>query len=315
MNLAERLRADILTLNEYIWEQRAPGGAIDAWLANFTGTTGTLAEEQLQALYLLSRFLYLGDREIRELLRVTYRDLYQYPIIKTIRQTNNDSLDELLIKEKLRIARKATRFLGVGNPSESGSHLLYYFRQENRLSKEMFLSPHAIFEPGRSHGPRLKDPNINHYVFLDDFAGSGTQAKEYSDEILNDLFAAAKVTGVAVSCSYLPLVARTSALEYIRDNTAFNRVESAVQLDDTYLAFGTTSRYFRSPPSGIDRVLAQQIFRHYGGVLWPDWPVGYRDGQLLLGFHHNTPDNTLTAVWYQHEGSAWQPIFARYPKR
>jgi len=43
--------------------------------------------------------------------------------------------------------------------------------------------------------------------------------------------------------------------------------------------------------------------------------LGFDDSQLLIGFHHNTPDNTLPIIWFDEPGQAsWKPIFRRYPK-
>jgi len=309
--LHDRLLADILTLNEMIWERRLDGQGVDGWLANFTGAHVPQQVEQIHALYLLSRFVYLGDREIRSLLRAAFRDLYRYPVIKQIRQANGNTVDPDFIKTSFTTELSRTRFIGVGNPSESGSHLLYYFRQENRLSKRLFLSPHQLFMRGRATAPQLRYPDVRHYVFIDDFAGSGSQAEEYSQDVLDDLFSAA--SSMRIECSYFPLVACTNALQSIRANTRFTRVESVLELDNTYAAFEPQSRYFRAAPDGLSRETARAVFEHYGNLLWSDHPLGWRNGQLLLGFHHNTPDNTVTAFW--HDESQWQPAFRRYPKR
>jgi hypothetical protein len=57
----------------------------------------------------------------KEMLISLYRDFIEYPI----RQKFLNEVDvEKLFKEEL----NQTRFLGMGNPAESGAHLLYYFR-------------------------------------------------------------------------------------------------------------------------------------------------------------------------------------------
>ena len=43
--------------------------------------------------------------------------------------------------------------------------------------------------------------------------------------------------------------------------------------------------------------------------------LGFEDSQLLLGFHHNIPDNTLPIMWFDGPDRVpWKPIFRRYPK-
>jgi hypothetical protein len=115
-------------------------------IENFDGQTTSAQIEREHALFLLSQFMYFGSRELRELLRALYRDLFRYPIIEKIRRNNNDSSDLELIREKFRDELRHTRFLGVGNPAESGVHLLYYFRQENGLPTELFLDSQRLFK-------------------------------------------------------------------------------------------------------------------------------------------------------------------------
>jgi hypothetical protein len=126
-SLAQSLFAKIKTLNETVWERRATEPLIADWLDNFAPSVSPANNERTHALYLLSNFMYFGSRQIRELLKALYRDLYRYPIVESIRRANSDSLDSGIIDPLFRNELENTRFLGVGNPSESGCHLLYSF--------------------------------------------------------------------------------------------------------------------------------------------------------------------------------------------
>src|SRR6266542_267271 len=168
--LKQDLFDKIIVLNETAWENNVERPKIDSWLKNFKN-----AKERIHALYLLSQFMYFGSRPVRNLLVSLYRDLYKYRKIQRIRKNNADSIDTVLINSIFEKQLKRTRFLGIGNPSESGPHLLYYFRQENRLPKNLFINTHEIFRRNRKgQTVRLKSPNVYHYVFLDDFCGSGS---------------------------------------------------------------------------------------------------------------------------------------------
>ena len=83
------------------------------------------------------------------------------------------------------LALAETRFLGIGNPSESGTHLLYYFRQENQLAPSLFVHPHELFDKLREN--RATTFRLKRLIFLDDFCGSGTQACRYSRRLLPKL--------------------------------------------------------------------------------------------------------------------------------
>lgn len=159
--LKDELIAKIKILRDTVWDRKPSRTDIDNWLDNFSYNTVDIKNEQLHALYLLSQFMYFSNREMRELLKSLYRDLFRYPIIQEIRKSNSDTNDFAFIDEKYQEELKRTRFLGVGNPSESGSHLLYYFRQENSLPKDLFVNSHEIFTAiGTGTELKLSDPKI-----------------------------------------------------------------------------------------------------------------------------------------------------------
>src|SRR5437899_8967631 len=111
--LMQSLMAKIKTLNETVWERRATEPAIAEWLDNFTVSDPLVADERAHALFLLSNFMYFGSRQIRELLKALYRDLYRYPIIEAIRRANHDTLESSVIDPLYKAEREVTRFLGV----------------------------------------------------------------------------------------------------------------------------------------------------------------------------------------------------------
>src|SRR4051812_38892311 len=93
MDEFERLFEKIKTLNERLWDNRAPRPLIEAWLENFLMDHARDPSEQLHALFLLSQFIYFADREVRELLRALYRDHYRYPIVEEARRAANETKD------------------------------------------------------------------------------------------------------------------------------------------------------------------------------------------------------------------------------
>jgi hypothetical protein len=314
---AEDIKSSLMdklkVLSQNAWEGRIDGRDIERWLSQFNSASDVDADEQLQMLFLLSNFIYFGAREIRALLRSLYRDLYKYKIVRSIRDGNAHTTDRGFIKQKFDEELLATRFFGIGNPSESGTHLLYYFRQENSLGKMFFANTHEIFSRDQQDPTRqvIRDHNIKNYVFIDDVCGSGTQAEQYSRDILEPL----KALNPDARVCYYVLFATAFGLEQIRNNTRFDDVAAVYELDETFRCFGPQSRVFAKAKPPIDRAKAQDIATKYGAVLWPPYPLGYKDGQLLLGLNHNTPDNTLPIFWFDEpQGPPWTPIFRRYPK-
>ena len=322
MSYRERLLSKLKILSETVWERKAREPQIQAWLDNFVGDVTSTEKEQLHALYLLSRFMYFGSRQIRELMKVLFRDLYRYPIVEEIRRTHNDTMDSVLINSEFESALEQTLFLGVGNPSESGNHLLYLFRQENGLPTTRFVHSHEVFQRGPisfsdqtdnyTETVTLRHPQVNRYVFIDDFCGSGQQGAEYSQSVVEDI----KILNSEAKVFYFILFATTRGMESLRENTKFDEVHCIFELDESFRCFSPSSRIFSPPLSdGISSDCAERISRFYGEKLEPDHPLGYGNCQLLIGFHHNTPDNTLPVFWYDESSEvSWTPIFRRYPK-
>lgn len=322
----DELYSKLKVLNETIWENRILKPKIDKWLDNFIEQ-----EEKLHALYLLSEFMYFGSVQMRNLLKSLYRDLYRYPIIDSIRKANSNTLDKGIIETSYKEKEKLTRFFGVGNPSESGAHLLYFFRQENYLSKKLFINTDEIFDRTDSSNLKLMDLDLEYYIFIDDFCGTGSQVKRSKPliNIINDI----RRLKPNVIINYLMLVGTTHGIENVKKTRLFDFVDAVIKLDDSFKSFESNSRYFKDATLPVNITKAKDISKKYGLPLIKDiclkdgvkaslidyfaeqHVLGFNDCQLLIGFHHNTPDNTLPIIWYDEEDIPWTPIFKRYNKK
>lgn len=306
----------VKTLSERLWEGHCQAPDIQAWLENFDGRhCGNIDNERLHALHLLASVSYFGLREIRVLLRSMYRDLYRYPIIQRLRKELGGTTNTAEIEPRFNEELLATRFIGMGNPAESGTHLLYYFRQENRLPRSLFVHQHellssAITDPQADFVPAT----LKRVVFIDDLCGSGQQSIDYSQKLLLDLKSVAARKGRSIDFHYLVLFGLSSGLERALNESLFDVVDAVCELDTTYRTFGSNSRVFRRPPASIDATTSKDLATNYGEELWPNWPLGYEDGQLLLAFHHNVPDNSLPILWFDEGEPPWAAAFPRHPK-
>lgn len=322
-DLHQNLLRKIKVLSETTWDRKADKPKVEKWLENFSDE-----KEKIHSLYLLSQFMYFGDLQMKELLKALYRDLYKYRIVEQIRRDNNNTTDIAFLESKFKDAESKSMFIGMGNPSESGTHLLYFFRQENKLSKRRFINTFEIFKRTNSTTDTLRHSNINHFVFLDDFCGSGTQGEQYSKEIVERI----KSIDPSIQTSYLMLFATKHGKDHVRKTTKFDYVEALVELDDSFRCFDINSRYFGHYPNIIDKSFAKltcekhgfpllKSILEYDGIVEPNLTtlankhkLGFNDCQLLIGFFHNTPDNTLPTIWYDEEHVSWYPIFRRYNK-
>ena len=309
------LETKVKKLSELLWEHRADRPAVNRWLDNFTGDCVCKALEQKHALYLLSKFLYFGHSEVRELLRAMFQDLFRHPLSVQIRaqipdQDDFEAIHQGVMEEVLR-----TRFLGLGNPAESGTHILYDFRLVNNLPLEVFASPHELFS-GSLNDPQVEWANteINRLIFIDDFCGTGSQAKDIGYKYVPFLRDIAQQSNIQLEVWYLTLLATTAGLAALRQCGLFDRVVSVSELDATYRSFDAQSQAYTNPPGDLFRTDAEKIALHYGNKILPGFPFGYGDCQLLVGFHHNVPDNTLPIMWLERPELSWYPIFPRVAK-
>lgn len=315
----------IRTLADHAWDQEIRWPHVEAWMSNFTGEAlhNDQEEEHLYALFALSRFMYFGKRMVREMLKSLYRDHFESPLIQRIRRNYLDTKDISLLRSRYKQELQATKFLGVGNPSESGAHLLYFFRQVNYLEKNLFADLNGAFVPevdrqGNTTSIRFvaRYPDVSRYVFFDDLVGSGTQAGQYLSTYLNNI----RQSNKNIELRFLSLFATTQGLASLNAPHMFDGNASCLfELDETYKAFEDNSRYFSSPPMAFLRGPFSQdrlrdIALHYGKRIQPHRALGYKEGQLLLGFSHNTPDNSLPIFWDEGHASPWKPVFLRYDK-
>lgn len=273
------------------------------WLSNFEE-----GEERLNAMFLLSKFMYFDNDTIRELMIRIFDDLYKRPIIYGIREQNGWTKEKSIIENAFKEALSKTRFLSIGNPSESSAHLLYFFRQENYLNRELFISPHELFthiKEGDDIHAELKTEGIERIVLLDDFCGSGKQATTFHDQLVKYI----KENAPQIFLSYYALFAIEEGLKNVQ-NLSFDQVEAVFVLDESYKCFSENSRFFIDKDADLKEP-CKEMSERYGKKISSN-PLGYKDCQMLIGFHHNTPNNTLPIFWQENNG--WNPIFKRFVK-
>ncbi|WP_281227587.1 phosphoribosyltransferase-like protein [Flavobacterium aquiphilum] len=315
MDLEQNLHTKIKCLNETLWDGKGSYRKVKAWLDNFHD------DEKTHALYLLSQCIYFNDFQIKQLLISIYRDFFKYPHIATIRRSNGNTLDEIIIKREYDKILQNTRFVSVGNPSESSARLMGDFRKENKIRKSLFISELEIEKCPKE---------VDNFVFLDDVCGSGNQMVAYTKDaisLINSNFPKAKTY-------YFLLLGTTEGKDFVRKNTNINIVDSVLELDNSFKAFHPDSRVCKSIPSDIDinkirdftgkngKRLMSSIFQREDPYIDPYVlhilcerdKFGYMDGQYLIAFSHNTPDNTLPVLWYNENIITWNSIFKRAQK-
>lgn len=270
------------------WDFKMQHSHLKKWLNNFDGRVlNNEKVEKILAMWILMNYTYYSEKEIRALCKCIFEDYIHDKILEF-------KLDK--ISKKKRISDQIqdiidnTLFLSLGNPSESGTNILYYFRQENALQKESFEIDDR------------KKPYEN-VVFIDDVTISGHQACEY----LNGK------TGYGKKKYLLTLIATEKADKFIRENCIDEiTLISSILIDDRSICFTDSSFVFSDKKMDLLKGLAEKLCIGYGNRIDNKFPLGYSDGQQLFGFFYNTPDNTLPIIWATQNN--WIAAFPRYDK-
>ena len=302
----EHLDRKLKRLSEELWEGRCRYPDIEQWLSNFRGDhANDVDTERLHAMHLLASFTYFGERELRALVRSMYRDYFSYPIIQRIRTRLNRTKDTEQVQRVHDEEVRATRFLPLGSSAESSAHILYWFRQENEIAP-------GLFDLGAPSGKAKDGPlPATRIVFIDDLCGSGSQAVRYGKR---GVATAREMVGQSCECICLFLFATEVGIAKVYAAGVFDSVQAVSILDASYRTYDVKSRIFRRPPPYISRETSRLVAEGYGMEIYPGGPLGWDDGQLLIGFHHNTPNNTLPILWWRSDDHNWKPAFPRHGK-
>lgn len=286
---ANRLKTIIIKTSVVAWKNIITDKQIEKWLQNFNGRYfANIENERRLALWLLAHFSFYTQNDVR----VLCKNLFNQYLHEKLRDYKGKDLTYAL-NEIL----SNTLFVGLGNDSESGNNILYHFRQENQLAKGSFdLNLEKTYE---------------NLVYIDDVTISGSQALDY----INSRNLKARNTYVAM------LIATKRAiniLEGLPENPNPIKTISCIILDERDQTFSTSAYVFSDKRIAKIKPIAQEFCKIYGQIAVTGWdymeshPLGYKNGQYMIGFDYNTPDNTLPIFW--GTGKDWNPLFTRYPK-
>ena len=280
----EDMLTQITLTNEMIWRHNFKRPKIEKWLNNFTGEVYDKRYEQRIALWILLNYVYYNETEVRHLCKTLFKKFVHSQLIKEKENLGGD------IQTTLFNLLNNVRFSYLGQPSESGAYMLYYFRQENNLSIDYFPKKNEALSK-----------NVDTIIFIDDVTLSGSQADKYIDRD-NSVYENIQ------NYMLLTLISTDKAIERIKESDM--NVISCIQLNDSNKCFSSDSLIFNNMEEHIDK--GKKIMKEYGKRLWPRHPLGYKKGEYAFGFFYNTPDNTLPVFWSHNNG--WNPIMTRHIK-
>lgn len=278
-----------LTLtNDIVWNNKLSKIDVENWLSNFKGEVFDIPYERQLALWLLVNFVYYNENEVRHLCKTLYRDFIHRMLIEKNETKESD------IEKAFESIFHVSRFFNLGMPGESGAYILYYFRQENKLPLQSFIS----------HPAKLPS-FVDIIVFVDDVTLSGTQANKYLRDTMDYFKDKTKIL--------LTFISTDEAVQLLRKSDI--HVLSCITLDNRSKCFSENSSLFHDCRSKIEdcrkfaMVYGRKSLQFHPVSLHP---LGYMGGEYAFGFFYNTPDNTLPIFWADNQG--WSPIMRRYEK-
>ncbi|MFO1447295.1 MAG: hypothetical protein U1F61_03875 [Opitutaceae bacterium] len=280
---------------------------IDRWLANFRGDKRQIDEERRIACHLLQQFIYFGKSEVEESMRVLFRDHFIYPAVQELR-THQPDIPQLMAALKSRIVNE-TRFIGMGLPAESGTGMLYRFRIANDLPLAIFPELNSILK-GHNGNITTNPSSLKRIIIMDDLCATGEQVEVRMGSTVNRI----RTSCPHLKVDYFLLFATARGVKNCRQSGLFNEVAAAIIFDDDYQVFSPSSLFYKEPIQGVSAAVGEEVCGHYGGKLKPLLPLGFRNSQLLIGFEHNTPDNTLPVFWKDDDQMPWHAVFPRVEK-
>lgn len=298
----EKLKDNIIQTSIVAWNHHVTPSSLDKWLNNFTGAAlGDKAAEQTIAAWLLTNFTYYTDSEVSELCRLIYRKYIHKKLQESYYQKSSDPL-----QSKVQRILNRSIFAPLGNPSESGSLILFKFRTANNL-------PKGIFEQPTNWQDKLASGTVDDVVFIDDVTLSGSQASEYVKSL----------PLTSVQSTLMTFFATPKAIEHLSHSVPYLNLMFVNLLDGRTNLFSSDSFVFSNKDCSQLKDLSYSLCMYYGREIvnhelpptesyMKNFPLGFANGQHLFGFYYNTPDNTLPIFWCKSPN--WNPAFVRYAK-
>jgi hypothetical protein len=259
------------------------------WLSQFERN-----REQRLMFHLLEGLRFYSEPQIREKMTIIHR------------RVRSSLVHQVSEGERV---RKDLLLSSFGKPSKTtSSYASSYARlyaQENHVSLQNVAEFPQISESLSS------DDRLKALVFVDDIIASGQTAIECLNRLeqdCGDVLARRQIrVFIGSICAFS---GGFDAIEQRCRTLTFKvEVEPCDLLTESDRCFSERSAIFTSE---ADRVKAKEIALTYGKKLVKNAPLGYKDGQLLVVFPDNCPNNSLPILWKTGTPiSPWTPLFGR----
>ncbi|EPU6914855.1 TPA: hypothetical protein ACKR1V_002465 [Pseudomonas aeruginosa] len=275
---------DVLERFRVLLKQRVITGidetTLDRWLGNFSTD-----EERYFAACVLGRLIFRSqamiDSSIDHLLHCT---------LPTFLRSNDlfphEDIDSFLNALRTRDPKYPVRFVGVdgskaSDTGKSGVVIIRQYKRHAGIDKLLTYRPEKLSE--------LSD-KVRCIVFVDDMLGTGKQFSDFAKE-----HALAEKTNVRMV--YCPLVAYADGLQTLRDECPWLTVLPVEVLDERHRFFCESTK--QPGLWQVDECNTVADAEAFADKLATKYklPRSEFSLDLVLGFEHSTPNNTLSLLW------------------
>jgi len=259
------------------------------WLDQFSDVF-----DQRLAFKLLENFKLYTEAEVRERMESLFiqikRELNKRGSVRTI-DTSRKKRDDILVT-----------YLDK-SPAKGATYFTKLFVDENGIYSDNVFTPDLIEK-------RINDKkNLNCLIIIDDFVGSGQTMVDninnyFTEEVTKLISERGIVVIIGVISGFL------KAKEYIEEKLKFLNIDFKIiivdLLSDSDKCFNSGSTIFANPS---EMKKAKNLTEQKGKFLVAKNPLGFSDGQCLIAFPMNCPNNTLPIFWKRSDN--WIPLFER----
>ncbi|MDO8873583.1 MAG: hypothetical protein Q7V05_12780 [Methanoregula sp.] len=277
-------------INLAIWENKTCKDDIEEWINNFNPQKKI--DVRKMAIDLLLGFIYYNEAEIRYLCKHAFSEFKRQKMKEEIKKG-------LSIKDAEQyFTNSVSKINFIGKSGDSTAYIAYIFRQVNGLIQKNFIN--SIDEISS---------DANTLIIVDDIVGSGNSVINFHKS-LQEARIFEKHPDIKIY--YLSLIMTEGGLKKIISIDPDFKLIYSELLSKNYKAFSENTCIL-ADYSTMDREIAKLVCKKIGNFLEGEmYELGFLGSELLIGFHHNIPNNTLPLIWSNKHD--WIPLFKRWEK-
>ena len=277
-------------INIAVWENRISKKDIEDWIGNFKPQEKI--DVRKMAIDLLLGLIYYNESEIRYLCNHAFSEFKRQKIKEYLK-------NGFKIKDaENSFTQSISKINFIGKNGDSSAFFAYHLRQVRGLQQGNFINS---IDEIKSDADTL--------IMIDDFIGTGDTIIKFNDSL--------KETGIFqkkpdLKIYYLSLIMTEVGLENIRSFDPDIKMIYSELINKEYKVF-SEGTHILPEYSDDERKIAKEVCRKIGDFLETElYDLGYKKSELLIGLHHNIPNNTLPIIWSNNKD--WFPIFPRDKK-